>query len=97
MLNFLKQLFFINQETEKISHTKFWSNIGYASMVVTFLWAVIKGTTIDPVLWVLFGAIVIGNHTADKLLKYHFKLKEQTIRANINENAIDTSIQSDER
>ena len=71
----LKQFLIVNQETKKISHTKFWSNIGYGTLVGSFIWAVLKNATIDPLLWVLFGSVVVGNHTMDKILKYHFKVK----------------------
>lgn len=63
----LYQMVFIDAKTGVPSHTKFWSNVGYASMCFTFVYAVINGTTTDVMIWALFGIVVIGNRTVVKL------------------------------
>lgn len=70
----IKQLFvtiytllFIDQKTGKPSHTKFWSNVGYACLCFTFVFAVMHGTTVDVMIWALFGVIVVGNRTVIRL------------------------------
>lgn len=68
MWNFLHQFFFIDQKTKQMSHTKFWSQIGYGTMVYTFIYAVRNGTTIDVMIWALFGVVVIGNRTILQLM-----------------------------
>lgn len=57
-------------KTQRPSHTKFWSNVGYAAMVFTFVWAVMYGTTVDIWIWALFGLVVVGNRTILKLMGY---------------------------
>lgn len=73
-MNWIKTLFvtiytmlFIDQKTGKSSHTKFWSNIGYGCLCFTFVFAVIHGTTVDVMIWALFGVIVVGNRTVIRL------------------------------
>ena len=68
MINFIKNFLFIDQNTKQISHTKFWSNIGYGVMCYTFTYAVLYGTTINETLWILFGIVVIGNRSLIKLV-----------------------------
>ena len=60
-------LLFIDQRTGKPSHTKFWSNVGYACLCFTFVFAVIHGSTVDVMIWALFGVIVVGNRTVIRL------------------------------
>lgn len=70
----LKNFFIIDQKTQNISHTKFYSNMGYITVIVMFIFSVIKQITIEPNLLLMFGAIVIGNRTAAKLINV-FKSK----------------------
>lgn len=65
--NFLYQFLFLDQNKKQLSHTKFWSNIGYGALVYTFVYAVINGTTVDIMIWALFGIIVVGNRTVLQL------------------------------
>lgn len=44
-----------------------WSNIGYACLCFTFVYAVMYGTTVDVMVWALFGVVVIGNRTVIQL------------------------------
>ncbi len=67
----LKTLLFIDQERNQLSHTKFWSNIGYGAMTYTFVYAVMFGTTTDVMIWALFGLVVIGNRTILQLFRPH--------------------------
>lgn len=65
MFKFLYNFLFIDQATKEISHTKFWSNIGYGIMS----WGFLSGTApADYMLYIAFGAIVIGNRTAKNFL-----------------------------
>lgn len=65
--NFLFNFLFIDQDKKQVSTTKFWSHIGYAALTFTFVWAVINGTTVDVMIWALFGIVVVGNRTIIKL------------------------------
>ncbi len=71
MFKFIYNFLFIDQKTQEISHTKFFSIIGYIIMCWSFIFVVYQGTTnIDYMLWALFGGIVIGNRTIkEKLMK----------------------------
>ena len=55
MFNFIKTFLFL--DNNKISHTEFWSNVGYGCMSYTFTYAV------------LYGTVVIGNRTLKKKLE----------------------------
>lgn len=67
MFNFLYNFLFIDRGN--ISHTKFWSNVGYAIMCWSFVYVIWQGKTeIDYMLWMLFGVVVIGNRTLKKKL-----------------------------
>jgi hypothetical protein len=69
MLNFLKNFLVIDQKTKELSHTKFWSHVGYAAMTYTFVYAVMYGTTVSEFIWALFGLVVVGNRTILKLFQ----------------------------
>lgn len=58
----------IDQAQGRMSHTKFWSNVGYLIMCATFPYAVVNGSKVDYMLWLLFGAVVIGNRTLSRAL-----------------------------
>lgn len=70
MFKALKILLFIDQSKNQLSHTKFWSNVGYAVMSWGF-WHTIyyNQNNIEPILWLAFGAIIIGNRTARKIIE----------------------------
>ena len=60
---------FLFMDDGKISHTKFWSNLGYGIMCWSFVHVVLEGSTaINYELWLLFGVVVIGNRTLKKKL-----------------------------
>lgn len=61
--NFLYRFLFLDETRNKMSHTKFWSNVGYACLCFTFVYAVMHGTTVDVMIWALFGIVVVGNRT----------------------------------
>jgi hypothetical protein len=73
MLNFLKNFLFIDQNSGKLSHTKFWSNVGYGALTYTFVYAVMYGTTVDIMIWALFGLVVVGNRTILQLFRHEGK------------------------
>jgi len=67
--NFWRQFLFIEQSTGNVSHTKFFSIVGYTIMCWSFTWVVYVGKTeIDYMLWLLFGVVVIGNRTVKTLV-----------------------------
>jgi len=69
MFKWLYNFLFIDQKTQTLSHTKFWSQTGYAIMCWSFVWVIYQGKTeVDYMLWALFGAVVIGNRTLKKVL-----------------------------
>ena len=61
-IKFLHRLLFLD-DNNQLSHTKFWSNVGYACLCFTFVYAVMYGTTVDVMIWALFGIVVVGNRT----------------------------------
>jgi hypothetical protein len=77
MLNFLKNFLILDQNSGKLSHTKFWSNVGYAALTYTFVYAVKNGTTVDVMIWALFGLVVVGNRTILQLFRVPEKEKEK--------------------
>ena len=69
MFNFIYNFLFIDQKTKEVSHTKFWSNIGYAIMCWSFVWVIYQGKTeVEYMLWLLFGVVVIGNRTLKRVM-----------------------------
>jgi hypothetical protein len=76
MIKFIKNFFifwyhflFIDQERGRVSHTKFWSNMGYAVWIYLFPHAVFSGSQANYDLWLVFGAVVIGNRSLNKWLE----------------------------
>lgn len=69
MFKFLYDFLFYDPKTNKVSHTKFWSNVGYGLMCFNFVYSVVHPTELDATIWMLFGAIVIGNRSLLKILK----------------------------
>lgn len=63
--SFLYQFVFVDQTKQRLSHTKFWSHVGYAAMVYAFL----AQHQQDATIYMLFGLIVVGNRTVMKLLE----------------------------
>jgi len=73
---FIKQFLFIDSKTKQISHTKFWSNVGHAIMCGAFAFCVYKGVATTE-LWFVFGTLVMGNATANKILNMRFGVKAE--------------------
>lgn len=71
MKKFITDFLFINAQTGNISTTKFWSNVGSAIMCGGFAYMVYKGTA-STELWFVFGALVMGNSTANKILNFKY-------------------------
>jgi hypothetical protein len=63
----LHNILLYDNKANRLSHTKMWSNIGYACLCYTFVYAVMFGTTVDVMIWALFGVVVIGNRTVVEL------------------------------
>lgn len=61
--------FFMLDGSGNISHTKIWSNIGYAAFTGVFVYASIFAVAVDPTLLMVFGSVVIGNRTLKVALK----------------------------
>lgn len=73
-LKFLKGLFF---RGDQISHTKTWSNIGYAIFSWAIIYKTLNGSASDD-LWLIYIATVALHTTASNLLnKYNFKGKTE--------------------
>ena len=67
-LQFLYQFLFVDQQTHLISHTKFWSQIGYLLSSYVFVLAFSSGIGTTE-LFVAYAAIVLGNKTLIQLMK----------------------------
>lgn len=66
---FLYHFFFIDQATGHQSNTKFFANVGYIIWCYLFPYAVIYGSKAAFDLWLVFGAVVIGNRTLNVMLQ----------------------------
>lgn len=74
---FIFQFLFVDQKEGHISHTKFWSQIGYAIMCWAFVWAIYTGETkVGYELWMVFGSVVIGNRAISKALNNYTTKKD---------------------
>jgi hypothetical protein len=51
--------------------------VGYAALTYTFVYAVKNGTTVDVMIWALFGLVVVGNRTILQLFRVPEKEKEE--------------------
>ena len=69
ILVFLYHFFFIDQATGAQSNTKFFANVGYIIWCALFPYAVIYGSKAGMDLWLVFGAVVIGNRTLNVMLQ----------------------------
>ncbi len=70
MFNFLYNFLFIDQKTDKISHTKLFSIVGYVILSWAFIHVVENGTTsVDYMLWGIFSIVVIGNRSLIEIMK----------------------------
>lgn len=77
LFKLMYQFLFVDQKSGMLSHTKFWSQIGYAVMCWAFVFVILEGkTAIDASLWLVFGSVVIGNRTAAKALNTFTTKKE---------------------
>ena len=66
---FLYHFFFIDQATGAQSNTMFFANVGYIFWCGLFPYAVIHGSKAGMDLWLVFGAVVIGNRTLNVMLQ----------------------------
>lgn len=78
LFHFIKQFLFFDQKSGLISHTKFWSQVGYLIMCWAFVYIIITGETkIGYELWLIFGSVVVGNRTVAKALNTFTNKKDQ--------------------
>lgn len=69
MWSFLYNFLFVDQKEGHLSHTKFWSQVGYLIMCWSFVWVIYKGeSSVGYELWLIFGSVVIGNRAVSKAL-----------------------------
>ena len=73
MFKFLYNFLFIESATGKVSHSKFFSVVGYVVLIWAFIYALMYGSLISYEFWTLFAVVVIGNKT----LKKHLELKSR--------------------
>lgn len=73
MLKYIKDLVRSEVTPDKISHTKFWSNIGMASMTVIFLWYGFHGTLPEWYMWV-YAPTVAAPQLLSKLISLRWGL-----------------------
>ncbi len=72
---FLKDLVRSPVDPEKASHTKFWSNIGLASMTAVFLYWGFKGTLTEWYMWV-YAPTVAAPQLISKLISLRWGVTE---------------------
>lgn len=66
---FLYHFMFIDQATGAQSNTKFFANVGYIIWSVLFPIVVLRGLSTNMELWMIFGAVVIGNRTLNVMMQ----------------------------
>lgn len=77
MLKFLKDLVRSSVDTDKASHTKFWSNIGMCAMTVIFLYWGFKGTLTEWYMWV-YAPTVAAPQLISKLISLRWGISSPT-------------------
>ena len=75
MFKWLYKFLFIESATGKVSHSKFFSVVGYVIMCWAFVYGMVYDAKLAYEYWVLFGVVVIGNKTLKKAIE--LKNKEQ--------------------
>lgn len=73
IMKFLKDLVRSPTDPDKASHTKFWSNIGLASMTAVFLYWGFKGTLTEWYMWV-YAPTVAAPQLISKLISLRWGL-----------------------
>lgn len=68
LFRFLYHFLFIDQKDGSLSYTKFFSIIGYGLWCWAFPYTVIHGSQASFELWMVFGTVVIGNHTLQTVM-----------------------------
>lgn len=64
LFKFLFQFIFVDQKTKELSHTKFWSHVGYSLLAWGFYTVIIAGVSeVDTTIWLVVGTILVGNRT----------------------------------
>lgn len=72
----LRRLFF--EDTDgNLSHTKMWSNVGYAELAIMFPYTVMCGDKAGEIVWLIFAGVVIGNRSINKLIEARVGAKQQ--------------------
>jgi hypothetical protein len=66
---FIYHFLFIDQTTGQQSNTKFFANVGYIIWCALFPYVIVKGIASPMDLWLVFGAVVIGNRTLNVLMQ----------------------------
>lgn len=54
---------FIDQKEGHLSHTKFWSNVGYVALIWAFVYAQLTGKPLPTDLYFFMGTVLMGNRT----------------------------------
>ncbi len=75
IMKFLKDLVRSPVDPAKASHTKFWSNIGLASMTAVFLYWGFKGTLTEWYMWV-YAPTVAAPQLISKLISLRWGVTE---------------------
>jgi len=91
---FLYHFWFIDQSTGQQSNTKFFANVGYVIWCGLFPYVIVKGISSPMDLWLVFGAVVIGNRTLNVLMQNKYGAAQnpnQTWAAGIMTNTPATS------
>lgn len=60
--------FLMLDRDKNVSSTKLWQNIGYFTIVVTFIYSVVADQAIDTDMMLIFGSIMIANRSVNKLV-----------------------------
>ena len=74
---------FIEGNTKKISHTKFWSNIAYFASTIAFLslnlFSAQGATSGMEIIWLIYLGVVASNAVANKWISYKYNVNQTKI------------------
>lgn len=72
---------FITDDKDKGSHTKLWSNVGYATLTFVLIWCAVHSSTLIVDLFIAYGAIVALHNTASKFIGAKFGASGTTLES----------------
>lgn len=64
LFSFFYHFLFWDYKSQEVSHTKFWSHVGYALLTWAFITVITNGSNeVDTTIWLIVGTVLVGNRT----------------------------------